>query len=354
MQRHSKKVKLVQKQINKFRKADKKAGVDHGSSNSTRSNKEKLDSINTKDLDEVIEVNENKEEVTAEPNVSMRELVSATIDHGLIPSVVPEFPAITVGGAIQGGAGESGSFSHGLFHETTKEIEIITGDGARMSASRQKNQDLFFGSACSYGSLGILTQAKIKLIPAKQFVHLTYHHVDGFAHAIEKSKRLSKKNPDFVDGIMYEESGVIMEANLSNDKDLPQTTFQNKEDEWFYLHVKNNALNNDGYEELVPIQDYFFRYDRGAFWTGKHVFDLLHLPFRKSLRSILDRGFRTENMYELLHVTDLSQKYIIQDICLPEESAVEFMQYIQKKHNISPQWVLPIEPDTDANPTVLY
>jgi len=110
LHRHNKKVKSVQKQINQFRKAGKKAGVDHGSSNSTRSNKEKLNSINTKDLDEVIEVNENKREVIVEPNVSMRELVSTTIDHDLIPSVVPEFPAITVGGAIQGGREKAARF----------------------------------------------------------------------------------------------------------------------------------------------------------------------------------------------------------------------------------------------------
>jgi FAD/FMN-containing dehydrogenase len=141
------------------------------------------------------------------------------------------------------------------------------------------------------------------------------------------------------------QQGVVIEGNFSRKKDLPISRFGRAEDEWFYLHVKENALGNESYEELLPTEDYFFRYNRGAFWTGRHVFDLLHLPFTKFLRTQLDRGFRTKNMYELLHVTDLSQRYIIQDICLPEESATEFMRYIDQEHDIQPLWILPIKPD---------
>ena len=34
----------------------------------------------------------------------------------------------------------------------------------------------------------------------------------------------------------------------------------------------------DKYKEIVPVQDNLFRYDRGAFWTGRHVF-----TFRSSI-----------------------------------------------------------------------
>ena len=41
-----------------------------------------------------------------EPNVPMDRLVAATLQCGLIPPVVMEFPAITVGGGFTGTAGE--------------------------------------------------------------------------------------------------------------------------------------------------------------------------------------------------------------------------------------------------------
>lgn len=40
----------------------------------------------------------------------MDALVEATVKHGLVPPVVPEFPGITVGGAYNGTGGESSSF----------------------------------------------------------------------------------------------------------------------------------------------------------------------------------------------------------------------------------------------------
>ena len=110
-------------------------------------------------------------------------LIEETLKQRLVPPVVMELPAITVGGGVQGGAGESSSFKYGLFHDCCLEYEIVLGNGDVVIASPHKNSDLFFGTACSYGSLGIMTLVKLQIIPAKNFIRLTYHIVKiGRAH----------------------------------------------------------------------------------------------------------------------------------------------------------------------------
>src|SRR4051812_31546104 len=50
---------------------------------------------------------------TAEPGVTFAELIRETLQHGLIPTVVPELEGITVGGAVAGCSVEAMSYVHG-------------------------------------------------------------------------------------------------------------------------------------------------------------------------------------------------------------------------------------------------
>lgn len=104
----------------------------------------------------------------------MDKLLAFTLKHNLMPPVVPEFPGITVGGAVQGGSGESGSFKYGEFHDSCFEYEMILGNGEIVTASATQNPDLFAGTDSSYGSLGIMTKVSISLVPAHKYVELTY------------------------------------------------------------------------------------------------------------------------------------------------------------------------------------
>jgi type II secretory ATPase GspE/PulE/Tfp pilus assembly ATPase PilB-like protein len=121
---HSMNLKSVQEQMKNFFARGQKVKIYHGSTNSTRAQKfEKDKFVDVSQLDHVIEINTSEQYILVEPNVPMDKLVEATLKHRLIPPVVMEFPGITVGGGIQGGAGESSSFRYGLFHDTCLEYE---------------------------------------------------------------------------------------------------------------------------------------------------------------------------------------------------------------------------------------
>lgn len=99
---HKKKVDSLKRQIADFYSRGVRFKIFHGSTNSTRVQRFDLDqTLDTSNLDQVLAVDENY--AIVEPNVPMDKLVDATLEYGLIPPVVMEFPGITVGGGVQGG-----------------------------------------------------------------------------------------------------------------------------------------------------------------------------------------------------------------------------------------------------------
>src|ERR671933_2493912 len=106
-------------------------------------------------------------------------LVDATLPHGLMPLVVPQLKTITLGGAVTGLGIESTSFRSGLPHESVLEMDILTGDGRVVTATRDnEHADLFFGFPNSYGSLGYATRLRIELEPVPAYAalrHVRFH-----------------------------------------------------------------------------------------------------------------------------------------------------------------------------------
>lgn len=348
-QQHFVDVKNIQEQMKSFFARKQKVKIYHGSTNSTRAQKfEKDKFVDVSQLDRVIEINTNEQYILVEPNVPMDKLVEATLKSCLVPPVVMEFPGITVGGGIQGGAGESSSFKYGLFHDTCLEYKMVLGNGELITASPTQNSDLFYGTACSYGSLGIITLVKLRLIPSKDFVHLKYHLVKSFDEAVNLTEKKVGEAINFVDGIIFAKNrGVIMTGDFTDKSELPITNFSKKTDEWFYIHADKISKRHETYEEIIPIRDYLFRYDKGAFWMGYYVFSYFKIPFTKFTRYLLERISKTRTLYRLAHATNVLQEYFVQDLSMPRESVLKFMQFVDDELNIYPLWLCPLRPGKD-------
>jgi delta24-sterol reductase len=344
---HHKKVERLQLQISQAFRGGEKVKVFHGATNSTRAqNNNGTKHLNISSLNAVIAINIEEQYALVEPNVAMDAFIDATLPYGMMAPIITEFPGITIGGAIMGGAGESSSFKYGCVSELCLEYEVILGNGRKVIASPTKRQDLFNGIASSYGTLGIVTLIKIKLMPSKPYVHLVYHPVTSFSGAAQLMRQHAKgENVDFIDGIMFSKThGVVMVGYLSLATTLPSATFHKITDEWFYLHAQHVAKNSK-YEESIPLKDYLFRYDRGAFWTGKFGFSVHHVPFNRFFRMLFARLFKTRNLLRFLHGSNLAQQFVVQDFCMPQKNAVVLMNFIDKHFAIYPLWVCPLKPN---------
>lgn len=358
MDRHEALVATISEKVKQFYASKQPFRIYHGSTNSTRPYlflPEEV--IDTSQLNHIIKVDIDSMTALVEPNVPMDKLVERTLQGGLIPPVVMEFPGITVGGGFSGTGGESSSFKYGFFEQTAKSIEIIVPTGEIIIASTKYNPELFYGAASSFGTLGVITLIELKLIPAKPFVELLYYPVTSGAEAVAKIKEeAAKDNNEYVDGILFaKDRGVICVGHLTSDPGNSKAQrFSRAHDPWYYLHAEDlvNANSLGPTREIIPIADYLFRYDRGGFWVGHFAFKYFKVPFNRFTRWFLDDFLHTRMMYHSLHQSGLHKRYFLQDVGIPFSAADHFLDYVDETLGYYPLWLCPLQQAPRAQRTL--
>jgi Delta24-sterol reductase len=97
-----------------------------------------------------VEIDANTKTVLIESNVPMDKFVHSTLELGLIPPMVIEFPGITAGGGFAGTFGKSSSFRYGFFDHTVHWIEMILANGDIVITSNSDKSDLFHGTVLDF------------------------------------------------------------------------------------------------------------------------------------------------------------------------------------------------------------
>jgi delta24-sterol reductase len=227
---------------------------------------------------------------------------------------------------------------------------MILGNGDVIWASAEEHRDLFFTSAGSCGSLGVITLLELELIDAKSNVELQYIPVTSTQDAV-KQLRQYQEDPEvnYMDGIMYSTtSGVIMIGRLTNNS-IPGKIqrFDRASDPWFYMHaediLKKIEGGNSDYRETIPVQTYLFRYDRGVFWSGLRAFKYFVTPFNRITRYLLDPFMYSRTMVHALHRSGIASRTIIQDYGVPYDAAEEFVRWTDERTGIWPLWLCPVK-----------
>ncbi|OAQ67234.1 galactose-1-phosphate uridylyltransferase [Pochonia chlamydosporia 170] len=282
----------------------------------------------------------------------MDRLVETTLRHNLVPPVVMEFPGITAGGGFSGTSGESSTFRYGFFNETVIEAEIILGNGDIVRASRDEREDLFRAAGGALGTLGIVTLMKLRLVEAKQFVYTRYTRLNSVSEALESIQR-TKDDPDvdYLDSMLFsKQHAVVISGQLTNNlpADAEVQTFSDAADPWFYMHVQeqtNSIAPGSVIEEYIPLAEYLFRYDRGAFWVGEQGYTYFkYIPFNSFFRWLLDDFSHTRTLYHALHCTGVSSQFVVQDVAVVYRNAEKMIDFISAELNIWPIWLCPLAP----------
>lgn len=330
--------------------------------------KKKSPRLSLSKLNHIVEIEEDA--IWAEPYVTQEDLVKALLPLGKIPPVIAEFKKITVGGAIMGSSLESSSHRYGQFNDPCLEYELLLGDGSIVKASPYTHKDLFYAVSGSFGSLALLTMAKIPLIPVKPYVKVEafrYKNVDDFFKAL---KKLCHENtrPEYIEGLIFAKDDLRIIAGVFSDK-VKGILYTQKSTacEWYHQFIYKND------QFTMPTHDYLFRYDRGAFWMGTYALwsSLLarflfentvlnpiikpflnyadgkynHLKFPPYLFRRVAGGFMDSyDLYKLLHAKKedwFKKHFVIQDFYIPEENVEKMVEYTLEKNKIYPLWICP-------------
>ena len=306
--------------------------------------------LDTSGLTGVIAVDRQRRTADVQGMCTYETLVAATLAHGLCPLVVPQLKTITVGGAVSGLGIESASFRNGLPHESVLEMDILTGAGEIVTASRDRNPDLFRAFPNSYGTLGYSVWLRIELEPVKPFVALRHVRFDSPAALVEAMDRVVETRGyegtqvDYLDGVVFSagESYLCLGTRTATSGPVSDYTGRHI----YYLSIQHKSTDR------LTIADYLWRWDTDWFWCSR-AFGAEN----PRIRRLWPRRWRRSSVYWKLIALDHRfgvsdrldaragrppRERVVQDVEVPLDRCAEFLQWFLAEVPITPLWVCPL------------
>lgn len=292
--------------------------------------------IDVRDLDQIISIDAERRRATVEPGVTFVDLVAATLPHGLLPTLVPELKTITVGGAIAGCSVESMSFMRGGLHDGCHRYELVTGTGEVLECSREREPLIFEMMHGSYGTLGILTEVELELVPAKPFVRTEYQRfasAEAFREAMHA--RMKARDVDFIDGIAHAPDCWVLCLGRFADS-APQTSDYT----WLDVFYKSTR---DKSADWLTTSDYLFRYDTECHWLTRTLPGMesraVRLLVGKALLGSTNLLSWAKRLRPIMkHVRDPN---VVVDVFIPEPRFLEFCAWYPDAIGVWPLWLVP-------------
>ncbi|HEU5157266.1 MAG TPA: FAD-binding oxidoreductase [Streptosporangiaceae bacterium] len=324
-------------------------------------------------LDRVLRVDRDARTADVQGMTTYEDLVAATLPHGLMPRVVPQLKTITLGGAVTGLGIESSSFRNGLPHESVLEMDIMTGDGEVVTATRDnEHSDLFYGFPNSYGTLGYALRLRIELEPIKPYVWVRHVRFgpsgrDGdsgptgatagaggaggaagdAARAIAEicsTAAYEGERVDFIDGTVFGPDEIYL--TLGTFTDSAPYTSDYTGGKIYYRSIQQRA------GDFLTVHDYLWRWDPDWFWCSR-AFGVQH-PL---VRAAWPRRYKRSDVYRRLVAWDRRTQFsarvdrwrakppredVIQDVEVPVERLPEFLDFFHDKVGMTPVWLCPL------------
>ncbi|WP_448808735.1 FAD-binding oxidoreductase [Agromyces bauzanensis] len=281
------------------------------------------------------------------------DLVDATLPYGLAPLVVPQLKTITLGGAVTGLGIESTSFRNGLPHESVLEMDILTGAGEIVTASPSEHSDLFRAFPNSYGTLGYAVRLRIELEPVEPFValtHLRFHALAGLVKAMDdiiETGRLDGVPVDYLDGVVFSADESYLCVGMQTAASGPVSDYTGQQ-----IYYRSIQHDDGAKHDRLTIGDYLWRWDTDWFWCSA-AFGAQHPLIRRLWPRRLRRSSSYWKLMKLERRFDLGDRLeklkgrpprerVIQDVEVPIERCVEFLDWFLANVPIEPIWLCPL------------
>jgi len=106
------------------------------------------------------------EQVEVSAGVTWRQVLVATLEHGLRPPVLTHNLSLSVGGTLSVGGIDGGSYRYGAQVDNVLELQVVTGEGRLETCSATCLPELFEAVLAGQGQCGIILRVTLLLIPA--------------------------------------------------------------------------------------------------------------------------------------------------------------------------------------------
>src|SRR5260370_24894252 len=141
--------------------------------------------VDTSAMAVIHEIDAAGETATVDGGVVWRDLVAATLAHGLLPRVLTNNLGVSIGGTLSMAGLGVASFRYGTQADNVLELQVVTGAGEIVTCSRERHRELFDVLRCGLGQFGVIVRAKIPLPRLKPNVRMVYLLYDDLATLME-------------------------------------------------------------------------------------------------------------------------------------------------------------------------
>ena len=218
-------------------------------------------------------------------------LVRASLAEGRTPPVLTDYLELSVGGVISMGGIGGASNRFGLVTDTITEFEIVTGRGQVLLCSQHRNRRLYQAARGGLGQFGIITKARVALVPANDFARVYELQYSDRATFLRDMRKLSgDERFDFLEGqlVPAPDDGrwqfLIQAARWYSSSDFP--------DDSVLLDGLKPDVRNESFDQpyldwlnRVAEAERFFR--SVGVWTSPHPWSDLFLA-DETLETYLD------------------------------------------------------------------
>ena len=309
--------------------------------------------LDTSGLTGVISVDPEARTADVAGMCTYEDLVAATLPYGLSPLVVPQLKTITLGGAVSGLGIESASFRNGMPHESVLELDILTGAGEVVTASPERNADLYRAFPNSYGTLGYAVRLRIALETVEPFVdlrHLRYRSLTDLTDAMNglvESGSLDGVPVDYLDGVVFSRDESYLSVGTRTSAAGPVSDYTGQD-----IYYRSIRHDQGVLTDRLTIHDYLWRWDTDWFWCSA-AFGAQH----PRLRRWWPRRYRRSSFYwkllayeHRLGLVDRLERAhgrpprerVVQDVEVPIERCAEFLDWFLSSVPIEPIWLCPV------------
>jgi FAD/FMN-containing dehydrogenase len=232
-------------------------------------------------------------------------------------------------------------------------MDILTGTGELVTASRDDHADLFRAFPNSYGTLGYSVRLKIELEPVRPFValkHVRFHQVSDQVAAMERIIETGGYDGtpvDYLDGVVFsaDESYLCLGMQTATPGPVSDYTGQRV----YYRSIQH--ADGEKHDRLT-IHDYLWRWDTDWFWCSR-AFGAQH----PTVRRFWPRRYRRSSFYwkligydQRFVIADRIEKRngrpplerVVQDVEVPLGRTAEFVDWFLANVPIEPLWLCPL------------
>lgn len=304
--------------------------------------KEDAVTISLSDFNKVIRIDRQEKTLEVEGLATYENIVDHCLYRDLLPTVAPELKNITIGGAIVGIGIESTCYKYGFVHDGLLEVDVLTPDGKIITCTKSNEyKDLFNALGNSYGTLGYVLRAKIRLYNAKHYVHIrniNYNNLKSFTKGMYEATK--NQEVDFIEALIFsKKESYLMLSNFTNEVPHKDNIYRG---ETFYMLPKEKE------NIYLATKDYIFRYDPDWFWNFPET--TLYKIFRKiAPLSTRNSAFYTRYINfkkKLFREKDNGTERLIQDWEVPWNKAEELTNFALDNVDLgkNPWLAVPIKP----------